>query len=144
MKRTVLTLIVAGVVILAGCEKIRLNKLEGYWELETWELTDASGTVNKGMDLFPDLTGDEVLLEFTEDGRSLMVVFENDTLKYADAGRWESEDNVGLITYTDSVLFFNVGVPYEIDKLTKNQLEISGVYTYNGTVYQSVLEFKGN
>lgn len=144
MKTNVLFAVVVVALFFASCEKIRLNRLEGFWELETWKLEKDNGTSINGLTFFPVLTGEEVVLEFTNDGRSLLVVFDNDTLRYADSGRWTYEDNVNTLIYSDSVVFFNPDVAYDIEKLTKAQLLITGPFTHNGTVYQSTLELKGN
>lgn len=118
------------VILLAGsgCEKIKLNRLKGYWKLKSWKLTTLNDTTIDGMLLFPEKTGDEIILEFPDDGEALVVVFSGDTLRFADNGKWIQENNFETITFTDSVFFFNKDVPYEFVTLSKSKLELTGTF----------------
>lgn len=143
MKKLFILLPLVALFILGGCEKIKLNRLKGYWKLKSWTLRDANGASYDGLSFYPGKDGEEIILEFPDDTRALLVVIDADTLKYADLGVWIQEDNFETITFTDSVFFFNQDVPYEFTTLSGNKLELEGYFINSTDSFpQSILKFE--
>lgn len=143
MKKLFILLPIVALLLLAGCEKIKLNKLKGYWKLKSWTLRDTNGDSYDGLSLFPNKNGDEIILEFPNDGEALVIVFDADTIKYADNGYWTQENNFETITFTDSVFLFNQNVPYEFTTLNKSKLEFAGYFlTATDSFPESILKFE--
>lgn len=132
------------IVLSTGCEKIRLDRLEGTWELQSWKLISTDGTEVNGTNLVEELKGaDPILIEFTNDGEATLIVFNNDSITYGDNAIFENNATVTELTFTDSLSFFNPNVTYKVDKLTFKYLELHGPFTLNGVLYpRSVLKME--
>lgn len=132
------------VVISSGCEKIRLNRLEGSWELKSWKLVSTDGSEVNGTNLVPELAGsDNILVEFSHEGEATLVVFEEDSAIYGDVGYFDNNNTVTEITFSDTISFFNPNITYKVDKLSLKYLELHGPFTLNGTLYpKSTLKFE--
>ena len=123
-------------VLGTGCEKIRLDRLEGTWELKSWTLIDANGTEANGTNLVPELRGGRpILVEFTNDGEATLIVFKQDSITYGDNALFENNSAVTELTFTDTISFFNPNITYKIDQLTLKYLKMHGPFTLNGTLY---------
>lgn len=131
-------------VLGTGCEKIRLDRLEGNWELKSWKLIATDGTEVNGTNLVEELRGAApIFVEFTNDGEATLIVFSNDSISYGDNAEFENNPAVTELTFTDTISFFNPNITYKIDLLSVKYLRMHGPFTLNGTLYpRSELKFE--
>lgn len=111
-----------------SCSKIKFKKIVGYYDIVSWKLTDLSGAEQDGLAKYAQLVGEDNIISITENNEILLISFRADTIYHADNGLWEENDGYNTITFTDSIFLFNQDKPYDIDKLTKDELQISGTY----------------
>lgn len=124
------------IVLITSCGKLRLDRLEGSWELRSWTLIDVNGNEVNGTNLIPELRGaDPILVEFTNDGEATLIVFNEDSITYGDNAEFEYNDNVTELIFTDTISFFNPAITYKIDQLSFKYLRMHGPFTLNGVLY---------